>query len=91
MVKKDATLRFFTGLAQVGSDIAGADSPVAVAAKSAVNHPSPAAFVLAQEELAKLSDELRAKILSKLHTRMRNDIEAIWDNLPNSPESSRPN
>ncbi len=91
MVTQNATLRFFSGLEQVSSDIAGPDSAIAVAARTAVAQPSPAAFVRAQEELAQLSEDVRDQILGRLHEHMRNDIEAIWDNLPNSPKSSRPN
>lgn len=91
MSGKDAAQRFFSTLHQVGSEIAGAESAVALAAKDAIHDPTPVAMVRAQEELARLSDEQRDKILRDVHARLRTDIEAIWENLPNAPKPGRPN
>lgn len=91
MVKADATQVFFSALAEVSARKAGPDSALAQAANDAANDPSPAAFVRAQEELARMPDDVRDQILSDVHARLRNDISLIWDNLPNAPKSGRPN
>ncbi|MDU9004447.1 hypothetical protein [Sedimentitalea todarodis] len=91
MPDANATQRFFSSLEKVSSEIAGADSAVSIAAKDAAQNPNPITFVRAQEELAQLPEDLRDTILSDLHSRMRNDVEAIWDNLPNSPKTRRRN
>ncbi len=91
MSNKNASLRFFSDLEKVSTEIAGVDSAIAVAARNAVEQATPATFVEAQEELARLTESVRDDILKALHARMRNDIAAIWDNLPNSPKTDRAN
>ena len=91
MMKNDATQVFFSTLAQVSSDVTGPTSVLTLAAQEATNNPCPTAFVRTQEELARLSDDLRDQILGDVHMRMRNDIGLIWENLPNAPASRRPN
>ena len=91
MSNKNATLRFFSDLEHVSAEIVGSDSAVAIAARNAIEQATPAAFVQAQEELAGLSEDVRDDVLNALHARMRNDVAAIWDNLPNSPKTDRAN
>ncbi len=91
MLKEDTTQIFFAALAQVSSKITEPESALTLAAQDATKNPCPAAFVRAQEELARLSDDVRDQILGGVHARLRNDIGLIWENLPNAPTSGRPN
>jgi predicted component of type VI protein secretion system len=91
VTQKDATDRFFQGLHKVSVEFCGKDSPLAQAAEKAVSETSPINCVNAQEALAQIPEELREQILRELHAHLRNDIEAIWDQMPYAVKTGRPN
>ena len=90
-MEKNATDRFFDALYLASTEIAGPDSALAKAAKKASEAPSPTNYVKAQEILAQAEEDLRNRILQLVHTRICSNLDAIWDQLPNAPDTNRPN
>ncbi|WP_299848468.1 hypothetical protein [uncultured Roseovarius sp.] len=90
-MKKNATDRFFNELSLASTEITGPDSALAKAARMAADAPSPTNYVKAQEALALVQEDVREKILQKVHGQMCSNIEAIWDQLPHAAKTDRPN
>lgn len=73
--------RFFAALAAALADRLGPEHPAAALAEAAQGGDADGA-VAAQRALAELGEADRDAVLAKTHRRLREDIAAIWDLLP---------
>ncbi len=86
-----ATKKFFETLNAVSLDILGPESAIVDATRRALNDPAPENLVMVQEALMDASEDQREAIMRKVHSQLRNNIEAIWDQLPYANIAARPN
>lgn len=81
--------RFLAAIGRAATARLGADHPLALAAREALEQQSPARAARVHEVLAGLSEAEREELLSAAHREMREDLAAIWGFLPGAAQSGR--
>ncbi|ETA52075.1 hypothetical protein [Ponticoccus alexandrii] len=85
-----ADTRFFTALQQVLAETdARTVKECRAAVDKAVASGAPLDLRAAWQSVDALSTETRDRIMAQVHARMASDLSAIWNFLPNAPDTPR--
>lgn len=79
--------RFLAALAAQAEAALGADHPMARAAAMAAESPGPQQAAALQSALDGLSDPMRDVVMQATHRQLREDLGAIWAQLPGAAQS----
>ncbi|MBG6209978.1 DNA-directed RNA polymerase specialized sigma24 family protein [Labrenzia sp. EL_126] len=89
-MQQTATRQFITAVMSVGRDILGAGHPLISKIEAAGTTVDAETVDEIQKALSALPEETRDTLMSAVHKHMREDISAIWGQLPHA-ESNEPN
>ncbi|MCZ4257804.1 hypothetical protein O4H53_19825 [Sulfitobacter sp. G21635-S1] len=85
-----ADTRFFVALQQVLAEMDAPDvADCRATVDKAIANGAPLDLRAVQQSVEALSAETRDRIMAQVHARMAKDLSAIWDFLPNVPDTPR--